>query len=156
MCSVLVMTKCNHEHFCLMAIQQITPGSRLSEGVFGDDWWLMPTAGMGSNCQNRPLDGDKVLEMGQFPPIWIQMDISVDQVFIVSLTHWGRVMHICVSKLTIIGSENGLSPRRGQAIIWTNAGILLIGPLGTNSSDILIGIQSFSFRKMHLKISSAK
>ena len=26
------------------------------------------------------------------------------------LTHWGRVMHICVSKLTIIGSDKGLSP----------------------------------------------
>ena len=37
--------------------------------------------------------------------------------------------HICVSKLTIIDSYNGLSPERRQAIIWTNAGILLIGPL---------------------------
>ena len=34
-------------------------------------------------------------------------------------THWGRVMHICVGKLTIIGSDNGLSPERRQAIIWT-------------------------------------
>ena len=71
------------------------------------------------------------------------------------LTHWGRVTHICVSKLTIISSDNGLSPGRRQAIIWTNAGILLIGPLGTNFSEILIGIQTFSFTKMHLKISSA-
>ena len=43
------------------------------------------------------------------------------------LTHWGRVTHICVNILTIIGSDNGLSPGRRQAIIWTNAGILLIG-----------------------------
>ena len=71
------------------------------------------------------------------------------------LTHWGRVTHICVSKLTIMGSDNGLSPGRRQAIIWTNAGILLIGPLGTNFSEILVGIQTFSFRKMHLKMSSA-
>ena len=71
------------------------------------------------------------------------------------LTHWGRVTHICVSKLTIIGSDNGLSPGRRQAIIWTNAGILLIGPLGTNFSEILIGIKTFSFTKMHLKMSSA-
>ena len=42
------------------------------------------------------------------------------------LTHWGRVTHICVSNLTIIGSDNGLSTGRRQAIIWTNAGILLI------------------------------
>ena len=43
--------------------------------------------------------------------------------------------HICVSKLTIIGSDNGLSPGQHQAIIWTNAGILLIGPLGTNFNE---------------------
>ena len=72
------------------------------------------------------------------------------------LTHWGRVTHICVSKLTIIGSDNGLSPERRQAIIWTNAGILLIGPLGTNFSEILTKIITFSFKKMYLKVSSAK
>ena len=74
----------------------------------------------------------------------------------VSLTHWGRVMHICVSKLTIIGSDNGLSPGRRQAIIWTNAGILLIRTLGTNISEILGEINSFSFSNIHLKMSSAK
>ena len=39
------------------------------------------------------------------------------------LTHWGRVMYICVSKLTIIGSENALLPGWCKAIIWTNAWI---------------------------------
>ena len=73
-----------------------------------------------------------------------------------SLTHWGRVTHICVSELTIIGSDNGLSPGRRQAIIWTNAVILSIGPLGTNFSEISIAIQTFSFKKMHLNMSSAK
>ena len=72
------------------------------------------------------------------------------------LTHWGRVTHICVSKLTIIGSDNGLSPDRRQAIIWTNAGISSIGPLGTNFSEILIEILTFLFEKMRLKVSSAK
>ena len=72
------------------------------------------------------------------------------------LTHWGRLTHICVGKPTTIGSDNGLSPGRRQAIIWTNAGILLIGHLGTNFSEILIEIQTFSFKKMHLKMSSAK
>ena len=72
------------------------------------------------------------------------------------LTHWGRVTHICVGKLTIIDSDNGLSPGRRQAIIWTSAEILLIGPLGTNSSQIVIGIQNISFKKIHLKVSSAK
>ena len=56
----------------------------------------------------------------------------------------------------IIGSDNGLSPGRRHAIIWTNAGILLIGPLGTNYSENLIAILTFSFTKMQLKESSAK
>ena len=71
-------------------------------------------------------------------------------------TQWGRVTHICVSKLTIIGSDDGLSPDRHQAIMLTNAGILLIGPLGTNFSEIFIKIHAFSFKKMHLKMSSGK
>ena len=70
--------------------------------------------------------------------------------------HWGRVTHLCVGKLTIISSDNGLAPGRRQAIIWTNAGILSIGPLGTNFSEILIEIYLFSFKKMHLKLSSRK
>ena len=64
--------------------------------------------------------------------------------------------HICVGKLTNIGSDNGLSPGRRQAIIWTNTGILLIGPLGTNFNEILIKIPTFSCTKMYLKISCAK
>ena len=72
------------------------------------------------------------------------------------INHWGRVTHICVIKLAIIGSENGLSPSRRQAIIWTNVGILLIGPWGANFSDILIEILTFSFKKMYLKMSSGK
>ena len=71
------------------------------------------------------------------------------------LTHWGRVTQICVGKLTNIDSDNGLAPSRRQAIIWTNAGILLIGPLGTNFSELIIVIHSFSFNKMLLKMSSA-
>ena len=71
-------------------------------------------------------------------------------------THSGPVTHICIGKLTILGSDNGLSPGRRQAIIWTNAGILLIGPLGTNFNEILIIIHTLSFMKMYLKISSAK
>ena len=59
--------------------------------------------------------------MTQFPDRYASSDLY-------KLTHWGRVIHICVSKLTIIGSDNGLSPGRRQAIIWTNAGILLTGP----------------------------
>ena len=56
----------------------------------------------------------------------------------------------------MIGSDNGLLPGRRQAIIWINSAILLIGPLGTNLSEILIEIHAFSFTKMHLKTSSGK
>ena len=72
------------------------------------------------------------------------------------LTHWGRVTHICISELTIIGSDNGLLPSRRQAIIWNNDGLLFIGPLGTNFSEIVIEILTSSFKKMRLKVSSAK
>ena len=72
------------------------------------------------------------------------------------LIPWGQVTHICVSKLATIGSDNRLSSGRRQAIIWTNAGILMIGPLGTNFGEILIEILTFSFKKMRLKVSSAK
>ena len=56
--------------------------------------------------------------------------------------------HICISRLTIIGSDDGLLPDRRQAIIWTIDGILLIGPWGTTFSEILIEI--------HLMMSSEK
>ena len=72
------------------------------------------------------------------------------------LTHWGRMTYICVSNIISIGSDNGLSPVRRQAIIWTNAWILLIWPLGTTFSEILIEIHIFSFKKMRLKMSSAR
>ena len=84
--------------------------------------------------------------------VWLPGEFY-DQVW---LTHWSRVTHICVSKLSIIASDNGLSPGRRQAIIITNAGILLIWPLGTNFSEILIKMNTFSFKKMRLKMSSAK
>ena len=64
--------------------------------------------------------------------------------------------HICVSNLSIIVSDNGLSPGRRQAIIWTIAEILSTGPLGTNLSEILIKILTFLFKKMNLKVLSAK
>ena len=65
----------------------------------------------------------------------------------VRLIHWGRVTHICVSKLTIIDSDNGLAPSRRQAIIWTSAVILLIGPLGINSVKYQSKFKHFHSRK---------
>ena len=69
-----------------------------------------------------------------------------------------REKYICVSKLTIIASDNGSSPGRRQAIIGTNVGKLLIRNRGTNFSEILSEIHAFlfKFKKMHLKMSCAK
>ena len=67
------------------------------------------------------------------------------------LTHWSRVTHIWVGKLTSIGSDSGLSPGRREAIIWTNAGMLLIGHLETNLNEMLLEIRTSSLKKMRLK-----
>ena len=72
------------------------------------------------------------------------------------LTHWVWKMHICISKLNIIGSNDGLSPSRRQAIIWNNAGKLLTEPHGKKFSAILTKIYTFSFLKTCLKTLSQK
>ena len=68
-----------------------------------------------------------------------------------SLSHSGRVTHICVRKLRIIGSDNGLSPGRRRAIIRTNAGILLFLNLATNFSEILSETYTSSSKKLMWK-----
>ena len=99
--------------------------------------------------RKHPYSPSEILDM----PSWWPHDLVDGDI---PLTHWSRVTHICVGNLTIIGSDNGLSPGRRQAITWTNAGLLLIGPLGTNFNEILFGIQTFSFKKMHSEMSSGK
>ena len=59
------------------------------------------------------------------------------------LTEAERCIHASVT-WAIIGSHTGLSPNRRQAIIWNNAGLLLIRTLGTNFSETLIKIHTFS------------
>ena len=61
---------------------------------------------------------------------------------------------MCVSNLIIIGSDNGLSPARHQAI--SESMLDYCYPLGTNFSEILIEILTFSFKEMRLKVSFAK
>ena len=57
------------------------------------------------------------------------------------------------ASVTIISSDNGLLPGWYQAIIWSNAGILLIW---TNFSEVLSKIHTSSFNKNYLKMLSAK
>ena len=65
-----------------------------------------------------------------------------------SLTHGTEwCIHVSVQRANI-GSDNGLSPVRRQAIIWINAGILSIGQLGTSFSEFFIEMEIFSFKKM--------
>ena len=86
----------------------------------------------------------------------VVLQVSVYRSYQPFFTHWDRVTHIYVSKLTIIGSDDDLSPARRQPIIWTNAGILLTGRLGTNFNDILIEINTFWLKKIFTKMSSGK
>ena len=61
--------------------------------------------------------------------------------------NWGRMAHICVGNLTIIGSDSCLSPGRRHAIIWTEAGILLILPPETDFNEIIIKSIHFHSRQ---------
>ena len=79
-----------------------------------------------------------------------------DNITSLPLTHSGRVTHIFVNKVFIIGSDNGLTACRRQEIIWPNAGMLLIWALSTYVIEILVGIHTLSFIKMHLKMSPGK
>ena len=109
-----------------------------------------------SESQAMAIDID-IYDLSDFiPSKAIQATSPILLKLISELTHWGRVTHICVGNLTTIGPDNGLSPGRRQAITWINVGILLIGPLGTNFSEMLIEIHTFSFKKIHLKMSSGK
>ena len=87
------------------------------------------------------------LGLNELKPVWTTYGIC-------TIIH--RVTLICVSKLTIIVSDNGLLPGWHQVIIWTKPRILLIGPLRTNFNEILIGIHTSSFKKIHFKMSFGK
>ena len=97
--------------------------------------------------------------IGMLYPLLILCSLYVRLYCLRLLTHWGRVTHICVNKLTIIGSDNGLSPGRRQAIIWTNAGILLIDTLGNKlqwnlNRNLNIFIQENAFENVVWKMAA--
>ena len=75
--------------------------------------------------------------------------------YMIMLQYNTDIVH-CISKLSIICSHNGLPPGQRQAVIWTNVGILLIGPLGTNFNETLIKIHIFAFKKIHFEMLSGK
>ena len=69
--------------------------------------------------------------------------ISTQKYFVNRLLKIDALRQSDVIKLTVIGSDNGLSPDRRKAVIWSNAGISLIGSFGTNFSEILIETLTF-------------
>ena len=81
--------------------------------------------------------------------IWNRVRKMLAMLFsgLILLTHWGRMVHICVGNLTIIGSDNGLLPDQCQANIRINGGILWIEPLGTNSVKFQSKFMHFHSRK---------
>ena len=85
--------------------------------------------------------------------LW-KLDTILNKKEFVWFTHLGRVTHRCVINLTFIGPGNGSSPGRRPAINWASAGILLTWSLRTNFFEVFIVILTFSFKKIHLKITS--
>ena len=65
---------------------------------------------------------------------------------------------MCVSKVTTIGSDNGLSPGWRHVIVWTNAEILLIEPWRKNQWSIYrnwdIFIQENAFENVLWKMAA--
>ena len=83
--------------------------------------------------------------------------MQVKQPWMICLTRWGRVTHKYASlNWATFGSNNGLSPVWRQATFCTNVTILSIRRHGTFFNDIVFKVYKFSFKKMHLKMLSAK
>ena len=72
------------------------------------------------------------------------------------LTHWGLVTKYGLIDLVQHRSGNGFLSIWCQAITLTNVHLSTIGPQGTNFNEIWTKVRSFSFKKIHLKMSSAK
>ena len=139
------INKSEADNISVLSFQVKIPNIYLIEIVFKLSCWLSAVS------THQAISGQfKIVHKGMHifcnlsPDVIHTMASEIQHISVhLVLTQWGRVT-ICVSKLAIIGSDNGLSPGRRQGIIWTNAGILLIGPLGTNFSEILIEIDVFS------------
>ena len=116
-------------------------------------WWWLAVIWKSDRVPISRVDiyvSDVFLEYSSCITQWCQM--SVNEFW----THWGWVMHICVSKLTITGSVNGLLPGCRQTIIWTNGGILLISPLGSNFTENVNEIHTFPFQGNAFEMAAGK
>ena len=88
-----------------------------------------------------------------YTPKWKARPVNTTKLSIVCSHIWMQAeccIYASVNGVTI-GSDHHLSPVQHQAIIWTSAGLLLIGSLETNISEIWIKIQQFSYKKCCLQ-----
>ena len=112
----------------------LSPNKRLSKQLWG--WWF--------ETQSRPLWRHR-------NGCW-----SCHWPWLVALTYLPLVPHICVSELDQYWSRYWLVACSAPSHYLKHAGLLSIGLLWTNVSENWIGITPFPFKKMHLKLSSAK
>ena len=97
-----------------------------------------------------------IIHNHRYKLLYFQINVQWWKRPLISLLHGVATQNLPQVLVLLHHFELLLSEHRRQAIIWTNAGILLIGPLGTNFSEVRIKIWNFSFMKMHLKMSSAR
>ena len=129
--------------FCVHS--SIKPVNVISNAFINDENQLFKTVEPSKSRLTHNLSSvaAHILVLGWSHSVRICLNSMLMLMLLMVLTHWGRVMHKCVSELTIVGSDNGLSPGRCQAINWTIVRILSIGKLGTNFSEILFEIDTF-------------
>ena len=118
------MFKCKYYELSFASVKYIEESNVVS-GIFRESrsvlWLLLPWSVVAPECVI--FFYVESVQLPQTPPKY-------------ELTHWGRVKHICVSELNGIGWDNGLSPGRCPAIIWTNVGLLPIETLDANLNEI--------------------
>ena len=138
-------------------------GSKGNREVYQD--CIIPSAVLSGNME-QSVDVMIASLHEKYPFIELSSRLSIRFDGIVDyISHWVHISwHFCLDyKCTQLsvnwennGSDNYLSPVLRQAITWTNGGLLLIRLVGTNFREIWIGIIFFSFKKMHLKLLSAR
>ena len=116
-------------------------------------------------CRDMGISGRcRLVATGETYPGFILIDLIVQALCTLRNLY---EQYLCINSLwpsdamwhqrsVSIGSGNGLAPVRCQAITWTMPELLLIGTLLMNLRKIWVNKWNFSFKKMHLKMLSAK
>ena len=111
----------------LWLMQQISPYSAVMHFMRGR--WCNPAGyvdGLVQDCNNPGALAMELLQSNSKPSRYKSIKPPSAYFRCSILTRWDRVTYICVYNPTSIDSDNGFSPGRHQAIMWTNAWKLLI------------------------------